>query len=108
MPTTIIRALATQKIQGPHGLVLEMDATEMFPGDPGMGTPLLFTCGGESMTWNCGHDNLCDIMPNKTATERGMSWARGISNQVEAWETYWWAIKNAEATPAEKTPERFR
>lgn len=38
---------------GPNGLRVEFDATEIYPDDPGQGTPVLVCLGRETATFCC-------------------------------------------------------
>ena len=38
---------------GPHGLSVRFDSTEIFPDDPGKGTPVLVCLGRETATFCC-------------------------------------------------------
>ena len=42
-----------RKIQGPHGLLLVLDTEEVFPNDPGAGTPAVVHWRGASSTYWC-------------------------------------------------------
>ena len=46
MPTKFIK-------YGPAGLSVRFDSTEIFPDDPGQGTPVLVFLGKESSTFCC-------------------------------------------------------
>ncbi len=41
-------------LTGPNGIRIEMDAKQIFPDDPGQGTPVLVCfANGDTGTWNC-------------------------------------------------------
>ncbi len=89
----------TQTVIGPLGLVLHLSALEIYPDDPGMGTPMLFenTRGhgqDTTMTWACGYEgsNLGEIIADG---ETAMKWAESIAEAVQSWETHHWALVTA-------------
>lgn len=47
---------STRRITGPQGLILTLDASEIFPDDPGNGTPAMLDCGEYSGTFWCAAD----------------------------------------------------
>lgn len=53
----VIIDLPCQIVEGPRGIKLHLDATEIFPDDPGQGTPRLVELGRETMTLDCAMDN---------------------------------------------------
>lgn len=84
--------------------MLHLNALEIYPDDPGMGTPMLFeytdrTGHVETMTWACGFEggNLCEIIPEGMvlAAEK---WMNSIEAAVQEWETFHWdAARSASA-----------
>ena len=81
-----------QTLRGPLGVTLTLDAEQIVPEDQGCGTPLLFSCGGETMTWGCGYDggNLAELLPNNADLAPVFAWCDRIAADVEAWETEFW------------------
>ncbi len=75
------------------GLVLHLSALEIYPDDPGMGTPVLFEDkrSGETMTWGCGFEggNLVEIIGARRM-ESAQRFIDEIAEAVGAWETYHW------------------
>ena len=46
----------TKTLRGPNGITLTLDATQIFPNDPGQGTPaMVYTRGGSATYW-CASD----------------------------------------------------
>jgi len=84
-----------QILCGPGKLTLHLDASEMYPNEPGLGTPMLFQWGAETMTWACGYEggNLCEIIPKEyqASVDR---WLEEIAEDVTAWESHWWEVKS--------------
>jgi len=85
-------ASPVQTITGPHGIKLKLDAGQIYPDDPGMGTPILFEFRGETMTWTCGYEggNLGEILPSEQHADTILKWAADISESVNIWETHHW------------------
>ena len=42
-----------KKLKGPDGIVLELDSSQIFPDDPGQGTPAMVEYKGGYATFNC-------------------------------------------------------
>lgn len=49
-------------MNGPHGLKLVLSAKEIYPDDPGMGTPRLVHYKGDTMTFDCALDNVAELL----------------------------------------------
>lgn len=45
--------MATKTLNGPNGLRLVLDSREIYPDDPGQGTPAMVYCGNASATYWC-------------------------------------------------------
>lgn len=43
-------------LQGPNGLIIVLDSAEIFPDDPGAGTPAMVHLGSYSATYWCAAD----------------------------------------------------
>ncbi len=43
-------------LRGPNGIRIELDSTEIFPADPGQGTPAMVYLGQRSATYWCAVD----------------------------------------------------
>jgi hypothetical protein len=56
---------------GPGGIRVEFDATQIFPDDPGQGTPVLVCLGRETATFcsalNFGEVDSTQLSPEQTA-----------------------------------------
>lgn len=48
--------MTTQTITGPNSLRIVLDASQVFPADPGNGTPAMVYRGRESATYWCATD----------------------------------------------------
>jgi hypothetical protein len=46
----------TLTLRGPGGIKIELDASEIFPDDPGNGTPAMVFCGKHGGTFWCALD----------------------------------------------------
>jgi hypothetical protein len=66
-----------------HGLRVEFDASEIFPEDPGQGTPVMvYTCGN-SATYNCArHEGEVDTV---RLTQQQIDWLWSIESDVWDW-----------------------
>lgn len=84
----IIHSNPNQVINGPKGIRLELDASEIFPDDPGMGTPRLVWVGKESMTLDCAMDNVGEIIPDAKTFEDAKwayDWLKSLSDDADKW-----------------------
>ncbi len=70
-----------QTLHGPGGLKLELDASQIFPKDPGMGTPCLLYLNGETMTLGCAQDNSTDLGCDDEQTD----WIWEIEAAADEW-----------------------
>ena len=69
-------------LSGPCGVKLHLDLDEVFPDDPGAGTPALVEYQGHFGTWWCVTDTAdCD---GRTVPAKVMKWLEDQSNEVEA------------------------
>jgi hypothetical protein len=70
-------------LRGPKGLTLTLNKSEVFPDDPGSGTPALVQLGNSAATyWSaCGEGELNDGTPLSDAQQR---WLSEQENFVEA------------------------
>lgn len=70
--------------RGP-GIKVECDEGEIFPSDPGQGTPVLVVLGnGETATWNCALSE-GETVDGTKFTEEQFTWLNTIVKQVDAW-----------------------
>ena len=84
-------------------LMLHLDAGQIFPDDPGMGTPLLFEyrhseyrrSGESTMTWTCAYEggNLNEILPEGADEDKYYKWIRSIEEEVGEWEKVQWKLR---------------
>lgn len=81
-----------QTIKGPGGLRLELDADQIFPDDPGQGTPCLLEMRDEdgrivTATFNCaiGEGEVEYVM----LAEDQMNWLNELEYPVDTWLTNW-------------------
>lgn len=71
-------------IKGP-GISVELDTREIYPHDPGMGTPVLISLdNGETVTWNCGISEGETVDGTKFNQEE-LDWLNWVTPQVEQW-----------------------
>lgn len=66
------------------GILIELDASQIFPGDPGQGTPVLVElASGQTGTWNCvtseGEVDGVRLTPEQSA------WLDDKTPEVEKW-----------------------
>lgn len=78
--------LPKQIVPGPDGLRLELDASQIFPDDPGEGTPRL-VCHRKGATASfdcaCGEGELdCGEFPLNKAQ---CAWLHSLCEQADAW-----------------------
>lgn len=70
-------------LRGPS-VKVEMDTNEIFPNDPGMGTPVMvIVIGGGTATWNCAINE--GETDEEKLTDEQMKWLNQITPQVEKW-----------------------
>lgn len=75
-----------QTIEGPGGLSLELDAGQIFPDDPGQGTPALCVLGKNTGTFWCSHDNA--EVDDVALSDRQSEWLADLYDEVDAWLTF--------------------
>jgi len=73
----------TAKIHGPQGLIIELDRGQIFPDDPGAGTPAIVTCGKNSATFWCAVDTGELDAGEVTLTESQIRWLIKQHDKVE-------------------------
>jgi hypothetical protein len=88
-----------QTLRGPGGILVHLDASQIYPENPGEGTPIIIEHpeGDDTASWGCGYEggNLDDVLPERFGDRerRGvMRWLDSISEQVEAWENHHYAL----------------
>jgi MOSC domain-containing protein YiiM len=71
--------------RGPNGLTLTLDSSEIFPRDPGAGTPAMLTKGRASGTFYCvldtGEMSTGDVVVQLSATQQ--RWLESKENMVD-------------------------
>ena len=73
-----------QTLKGP-GLKVELDASQIFPDDPGNGTPVLIVFDNKDTgTWNCVTDS-GETVDGTRLTDKQREWIEKVTPQVEAW-----------------------
>ena len=78
---------SNQIIKGPGGLVLELDARQIFPNDPGLGTPALLSLEGCTATFWCAL-NECEVeFISLTAAQQ--TWLDSLEDAVNSWHMAW-------------------
>jgi hypothetical protein len=76
--------MTIEKLYGPN-IHVELDASQIFPNDPGQGTPVLIVLSnGETASWNCG---CCEgeTSDGTKFTDGQCDWLAEIHEEVEAW-----------------------
>lgn len=81
-----------QRLRGPNGLVLALDADQIFPNDPGQGTPAILILGrnsgvSASGTFNCaiGEGEVEGVQLDSDQ----MRWVLELENEVDGWLEHW-------------------
>jgi len=76
-----------QKIKGPDRLILELDADEIYPDDPGMGTPVLVSIPSDFdrvfASFECAVNEL--EIEGFTLTDAQINWLNDIEYAVNTW-----------------------
>lgn len=87
--------LKDQILRGPEGIKVILDASEIFPNNPGLGTPaMVHLSTGDTATFNCVDSELeVDGIRLTSAQE---NWIRSIGDEIDNWLTYW-TINNPHA-----------
>lgn len=98
---------AKQTLRGPDGLIIELDAEQVFPEDPGQGTPVLvIQRNGRreySATFNCVSDQ--GVLENTRGeflvlSKPKLEWIETMSTFVDRWLTHW--VREAKTTSSVK------
>jgi hypothetical protein len=77
-----------QTVTGPDGIELHLDAGEIFPNDPGQGTPAIVKLStGDTATFNCVDNTLEVSGIDLTSTQQ--NWIRSLSSTVDDWLNFW-------------------
>jgi hypothetical protein len=75
-----------QTLEGPEGLTLELSAKQIFPDDPGQGTPCLCCYLGQTGTYNCVSDQ--GAVDDEPLSGEQIAWINDIYSEVDEWLTY--------------------
>ncbi len=88
-----------QTLWGPCGILVHLDASAIFPDNPGMGTPVLIEHpeGEDTASWGCGYEggNLNYVLPEDFGDlerRKIFAWLESIATQVEAWENHHYSL----------------
>lgn len=90
---TIDKESKHQTIMGPRGIKLVLDASQIFPNNPGDGTPCLIYYKRETMTLECGTQNVGEIIPEAESyedAEWAYDWINSLYDAADEWLTYHW------------------
>lgn len=75
--------MTKQILRGPSGIKLELDATEIFPDDPGMGTPALVVMpNGDTGSFSCVSSE-GETVDGTRLTKAQMNWLQQQSDRVD-------------------------
>lgn len=87
-----------QILEGPKGLRLVLNAREIFPDNPGEGTPRLIEYQGDTMTFDCALDNITDLIGASVyeQAEFAYDWLISVRDEADAWLDYHSALVKAE------------
>lgn len=79
-----------QILRGPGGIKLELNADQIFPGDPGLGTPRLVTINGgrHTGTLDCALGE-CEV-DDAPLSEAQWEWLDALSIQADEWLDWHW------------------
>jgi hypothetical protein len=76
--------LKTRTLRG-KGIRIELDSAEIFPEDPGQGTPVLVVlANGDSATWNCITET-GETADGTQLTDDQKQWLESMTPTVEEW-----------------------
>lgn len=90
-PISIDPYVEIHTIRGPYGLVVTLDSSDIYPDDPGMGTPMLVERKGETMTLHCANYNVGELFSESTGgavIDDAYSWIASFYDAACEWETY--------------------
>lgn len=78
--------MVTKTLSGPQGIRIELDSAQIFPDDPGQGTPAMVHLGRESCTfqWACGEGYMYSDHGDeeKPFTSAQMAWLEAQADTV--------------------------
>ena len=74
--------MTTKTLIGPNGLRIELDASEIYPDDPGAGTPAMVYYGRDSATFWCALDT--GELDGRKLRQPELDWLDAQLDTVEA------------------------
>jgi len=82
---TNITMARKQTLKGPGGIKIELDADEIFPNDPGQGTPILVNLYEGTASYNCAvSENEVDGIELEQIQ---IEWLNKLEYQIDTWLT---------------------
>ena len=82
---TEITLARKQTIKGPGGIKIELDADEIYPNDPGQGTPILVVIGTQTASYNCAGDT--GECGDTFVLDNQMKWLNDLDYALDTWLT---------------------
>ena len=76
--------MTKKTIKGPGGIRIELDSAEIFPDDPGQGTPAMVYLGGYSATYWCAADTGELDCGEKQLSITQCNWLHEVEDEVNA------------------------
>lgn len=74
-------------LRGPDGCKITFNANEVFPDDPGQGTPVMLTLkSGDTATFNCALNE--GEAEGEPLTPAQIDWLNELAFDVEEWESW--------------------
>ncbi|MFA5234739.1 MAG: hypothetical protein WC390_10100 [Sulfurimonas sp.] len=77
----------TKTLRGPGGIKVQLDRSQIFPDDPGQGTPAIVVLKNASSTYNCACgegelfcDDHCGVIQ---LTDAQLEWLGRIEDEIE-------------------------
>lgn len=67
-----------------YGIEIVLDASQIFPGDPGMGTPAIVKKGRHTATFHCALDTGELGLGDYTLTKEESDWLASKESEVDA------------------------
>ena len=74
--------MTTKTLTGPNGIRIELDASQVFPADPGAGTPAMVYMARESATYWCALDT--GELDGRKLRQPELDWLESQIDTVEA------------------------
>lgn len=81
--------MARETLRGPDGIRIVLDSDEIFPDDPGAGTPAMVYGRGKEQygTFWYACDTGSFSGDNSAISKAGLKWLQELEDQVNAWIT---------------------